>query len=179
VLRTGLDPGDRSAAFGIELTANNGQRPFLVRRAADDGNVTPQFPMAPPAADGGASDAEADAAEPDAAEGDAADAGPKLRPPFTQTWVKLVRVGNRFAGFTSANGRNFEFAFEVPAGFVIAGNAYAGLFVTSQTEGAPAEGTLESVTVQQPPVTPLPLLPDAAAPDGGAGDGAADGGTGG
>ena len=160
VFRNGFDVGDRMAAFGISLTAANGQRPVLIRRALDNGDVTTTFPTPPPIPDGGVPDAEPDAAATDAS----VDAGPKLRPALVPTWLKLVRVGNRFAGFTSTNGVRFDYAFEVPPGFVIASNAFAGLFVTSQTEGAPAEATLEQVTIRQPPVTELPALPDAAPP---------------
>jgi hypothetical protein len=174
LLRNGLDQGDRIAGFGVELSANNGQRPVHLRRSADDGNVTAQFPMVA-APDGGA----ADSAPPDTASDDAGDvdAGPKLRPALTPLFVKLVRVGNRFVGFTSPNGRNFEPQVDV-TGLVIATNALAGVFVTSGSEAAAAEGTLENVTIVSPPVTALPLLPDAGPPEAGAPDGGADAGTG-
>jgi hypothetical protein len=178
LLRNGLDQGDRMAGFVVEL-GPNGQRFVIQRRGADDGNITTTAPPAPPAPDGGA----ADVPPPDAAAAEEAGTdGPKARPALAPSWVKLVRVGNRFVGFTSVDGRRWEPQVDV-TGFVIATNAYAGVLVTSGSEAAPATGTLENVTVVSPPVTPLPLLPDAGAPDTGgpeAGrDAGADGGGGG
>jgi hypothetical protein len=176
VLRNGLDQGDRMAGFVVEL-GPNGQRYIIQRRGADDGNITTTAPPAPPGPDGGV----ADATPPDAAapSGDAGTDGPPPRGALVPTWVKLVRVGNRFVGFTSTDGRRFEAQVDV-TGFVIATNAYAGVIVTSGSEAAPASGVLENVTVVSPPVTPLPLLPDAAAPpDTGGSDAGTDGSSGG
>jgi hypothetical protein len=159
LLRNGLEQGDRMAGFVIEL-GPNGQRYIIQRRGADDGNITTTAPMPPPGPDGGV----ADGATPDAAGADAAAPdGGVTRPALVPTYVKLVRVGNRFVGFTSTNGTKWDPVVDV-TGFVIATNALAGVIVTSGREEAAAQGTLENVQIQTPPVTPLPLLPDAAAP---------------
>jgi hypothetical protein len=161
MLRTSVEAGSRMASFFIDLSTANGQRTILSRRAQDSGNVSNTTGMVPnPAGDGGAPDAEPADAEPSDAE--AVDAAPKVRPDFVPTWVKLVRVGNRFVGFTSLDGRTWTAVADV-RDFVIAQNAFVGVFATSQTEASAATATLERFTVAAP-TTPLPLIPDAAVP---------------
>jgi hypothetical protein len=179
-LRGALTPGARMVTFLLELSANNGQRYRLQRRAQDNGDVDTTDQPRPPAPDGGAGDA-ADAApdtSPDTAVADAAatdgstDGGVPLLTLHPIT-LKLVRAGNRFVGFISENGTTFEPVIDLPS-FVIAMNGFAGVFLTSGNEGQAVSATLENLTIG-PPVTPLPVRPDAAPPGDDAGTDAAPG----
>jgi hypothetical protein len=152
----GMLRGDaRMVSFVIEL-GPNGQRYRLHRRAQDGGNISTTEDQTPvPGADGGVADAPAVA--------DAGDAGAPVVA-FQPTWLKLVRVGHRFVGFVSTDGKKFRPVIDVP-NFVIASNAFAGVTLTSMTEGETVDGRVENVTVVSPPTTELPALP--VKPDGG------------
>jgi hypothetical protein len=167
-LRGNLEAGARMVAFVLELS-NTGQRVRLQRRAQDDGTIATTDDMRPPApvADGGAPP---DAGPADAGDSDGGvDAGTPAVP-LQPTWLKLVRVGQRFVGFISDDGNSWTAVIDLPT-FVIASNAYVGVILASGTEAETASGTVESFTVG-PPVTPLPLRPDAGA-DSGLADGPA------
>ena len=171
----GMLRGDaRMAAFVVEL-GPAGQRYRLQRRAQDNGNISTTEDMSVvSAADGGAPEVappvSADAAGADGAASDGGkpvDAVVELAP----TWIKLVRVGHRFVGFVSADGKRWHVAVDL-SNFVIATNAFVGVALTSGIEGGAASGRIENVTILSPPEMALPEHPDAG-PDGAAGDGAA------
>jgi hypothetical protein len=169
----GMLRGDaRMAAFLLEL-GPAGQKLRLQRRAQDNGNISTTEDMTPVAgADGGAPDSAAPVA--DAAVGDAGASGDGGRPgtvvDLVPTWIKLVRVGHRFVGLVSPDGRRWRVVIDLP-NFVIATNAFLGVALTSGTEGGPATGRIENVTIVSPPETDLPERPDAGA------DAAKDSGT--
>jgi regulation of enolase protein 1 (concanavalin A-like superfamily) len=154
MLRGSMGAGARMAAFVLEL-GPNGQRYRLQRRAQDGGNISTSednLPDPTPAADGGAP-AGSDAA---------ADAGAAATPAMLKpTWLKLVRVGHRFVGFISEDGRRWTAVVDLPS-FVIASNAFVGVTLTSGTEGESALGQIENVTIASP-TTALPVRPDAGA----------------
>jgi hypothetical protein len=163
MIRGGLDKGERMLAFALEL-GPNGQRYVMVRRAQDNGNVTTTAGMM-----GGADGGVADAAEPDASPdlGEGEDAG--VLPPreLTPIWIKLVRIGNRFAGFIAERDRNASWTqvVDLPS-FVIARNGYVGVTLASGTDDGTATATVETVRVVSPPTTMLPGL-DGGVPDAG------------
>lgn len=177
VMLRGMLRGDaRMASFMVEL-GPNGQRYRLQRRAQDGGNISNTEDMTlPPPPDGGAMEPAPAPNPPPVADagGDAGTDGGKPQPVAVElvpTWIKLVRVGHRFVGFVSEDGKKWRLAIDLPS-FVIASNAFAGVALTSATESGLATGRIENVTIVSPPVTMLPALPDAgadgAAPDGNA-----------
>jgi hypothetical protein len=165
MIRGGLDRGDRMAAFVLEL-GPNGQRYVLVRRAQDNGNVTTLAGMTA-GADGGVADAGEPDASPDLGEGEDAGVAPPRE--LTPVWIKLVRIGNRFAGFVADRDRNASWTqvVDLPS-FVIARNGYVGVALASGTDDGTATATVETVRIVSPPTTELPPLPTL---DGGAADG--------
>jgi hypothetical protein len=167
-LRGNLAGGARMVSFVLELAAG-GQRYRMQRRAQDDGNISTTEDMRMVAVpDGGAPEGPTG---PDSSSSDTAspsDGGLDAGPPaaiLQPTWLKLVRVGQRFVGFISDNGSSWEPVIDLPS-FVIASNAFVGMVLTSGSEADTASGTLESFTIG-PPVTPLPVRPDAGTPDSG------------
>lgn len=156
----GMLRGDaRMAAFVLEL-GPSGQRYRLQRRAQDNGNISTTEDMSVVAgADAGAPET-APAVPADAAA--AADGGkPVPVVALTPTWIKLVRVGHRFVGFVSPDGRRWQAVIDLP-NFVIATNAFLGVALTSGTETGASAGSIENVTIVSPPTTALPDRPDAA-----------------
>jgi hypothetical protein len=157
----GMLRGDaRMVAFVVELSPTR-QRYRLQRRAQDGGNVSTTEDMTlPPPPDAGAS---ADLAP----AGGGSDSGPDAAATPAMTlapvWLKLVRVGHRFVGFVSSNGRTWRAAVDLPS-FVVASNAFVGVALTSGDEGATASGRIENLTIAAP-TTMLPQRPDAAVPD--------------
>jgi hypothetical protein len=145
MLRQGLGPGARMAAFVVE-PAPGGVRALLLRRTGDDGPLAMTVAATPPP-DGGAPDASAGT--------DGGPLGPTLAAPV---WIKLVRVGSQFAGLISRDGVTYQRVAYV-AGVNIAVNAYTGLVATSGTDRAAATATVETVTIVSPPTTVI--TPDA------------------
>src|SRR5204863_8879376 len=96
------------------------------------------------------------------ADAEGVDGGAAPTQALQPTWIKFLRVGSRFAGFTSADGVSWRLVADVPD-FVIASNAYAGIVATSGSEAAMASTVIENITVAAPPVTVLPARPDAGA----------------
>jgi hypothetical protein len=169
MIRGGLDRGERMLTFALEL-GPNGQRYVFVRRAQDNGNVTTSAGKTPGEADAGAVDMMAEPADPADAAADAPadpqDAGPPPPKELTPMWIKLVRVGNRFAGFIADRDRNNSWVqvLDLPS-FVIARNGYVGVVLASGSEDGTATATVETVRIVSPPTTMLPPLPTL---DGGA-----------
>ena len=155
----GMLRGDaRMASFLLEL-GPNGQRYRLQRRAQDGGDISTTEDMTVVRADAGAP---ADSAATDATADSATDAGAPAAT-LQPVWIKLVRVGHRFVGFVSDDGRDWRAVIDLPS-FVIASNAYLGVTLTSGTEAETVTGRIENVTIGAP-ATPLPVRPDAGAPD--------------
>jgi hypothetical protein len=149
----GMLRGDaRMVSFVIEL-GPNGQRFRLHRRAQDGGDISTTEDMSP---------------KPDGGVADAAPADPDAGAPmtaFSPTWLKLVRVGHRFVGYVSTDGRRFQPVIDLQ-NFVIASNAFAGVTLASMNEGETVDSRIENVTIVSPPTTelpPLPVKPDAGA----------------
>jgi regulation of enolase protein 1 (concanavalin A-like superfamily)/uncharacterized membrane protein (UPF0127 family) len=152
MLRGSMGADARMMSFVLEL-GPNGQRFRFQRRAQDGGNIsnTEDMTVVPP-------DAGAPA---DMAAGDAADAAAPPAAMLRPTWLKLVRVGQRFVGFVSDNGSTWKAVIDLPS-FVIASNAFVGVVLTSGREGDSASGRIENVTIAAPTIK-LPERPDAAA----------------
>ncbi|MFM9947180.1 MAG: choice-of-anchor Q domain-containing protein [Saprospiraceae bacterium] len=66
-----------------------------------------------------------------------------LRP--GHTWLRLVRNGNIFSGYTSANGTTWDFAFTATVSMV--GCVYAGLFAESINTNVTTTATFDNVQV--------------------------------
>jgi len=166
MLRGAMGSEARMVAFVLEL-GPQGQRYRLQRRAQDAGNIstTEEMAPAPSTPDAGVADATAPAGDAAVVDGGGAAPAVELHP----IWLKLVRVGNRFVGFVSEDGRRFRAVIDLPS-FVVASNAFVGVTLTSGTETGTVAGRIENVTLAAP-TTALPERPDAG-PDG-AGDGAA------
>ncbi len=177
---TALDPGSRPARIGLMMRGMlrgdarmvafvlelgpNGQRYRLQRRVADAGDIsTTEEMVARP--DGGVADAASDTGGADAG----GDAGAPTAPALVPTWLKLARVGNRFVGFVSNDGRRWRAVIDAP-NFVVAANAYVGVTLTSGNEAETATGRIENVTVSDEVEVELPDRPDAAPADSGARD---------
>jgi hypothetical protein len=165
MLRGAMGAEARMVAFVLEL-GPNGQRYRLQRRSQDGGNISTVEDMTPPPA-------APDAGVPDAMATDSdggADGG--VAPPVAlqPVWLKLVRVGQRFVGFISEDGRRYHAVIDLPS-FVVASNAFVGVTLTSGTETGMVSGRIENVTIATPSIA-LPERPDAGAA-GGAADGAA------
>jgi hypothetical protein len=152
----GMLRGDaRMVSFVVEI-GPNGQRYRLQRRAQDGGDVSTTEDQTPKP-DGGVADA--------APAGDAGADGGAPVVAFQPVWLKLVRVGHRFVGFVSNDGRRYRPVIDLPS-FVVASNAFAGVTLASMTEGETVDSRVENVTVVSPPTTelpPLPVKPDAGA----------------
>jgi hypothetical protein len=158
MLRGMLSGEARMVAFVVELSPTR-QRYRLQRRAQDGGNISTTEDMTlPPPPDAGAS--------PDLAAADGgSDAGAPPAMTLAPVWLKLVRIGHRFVGFVSSNGRTWRAAIDLPS-FVVASNAFVGVALTSGDEGATASGRIENLTITAPTIM-LPERPDAAVPDAG------------
>jgi hypothetical protein len=170
MLRGAMGAEARMVAFVVEL-GPQGQRYRLQRRSQDGGNITTTEDMTPmPApADGGVADAPAPAPVPAADGGsDVGDGGVAPTPvvALKPIWLKLVRVGQRFVGFVSEDGRRYRAVIDLPS-FVVASNAFVGVTLTSGTETGMVSGRIENVTIAAP-TTDLPERPDAGATTDGA-----------
>ena len=75
-------------------------------------------------------------------------------------WVKLVRAGNRFTGYVSADGVSWT-AFTTPVTISMASAAFGGLAVTSHNDGILSTVYFDQVAgvsgVSAPPISPLPV----------------------
>jgi hypothetical protein len=161
MLRSGLEAGARMVAFVVDLSAK-GQRYYIVRRSADDGNVSSTLDMRP-GPDGGAPDV----APP--ADADPADAAAPMPTALEPVWLKLVRLDDRFVGFisTKKNPGNNDWVTVVDLrNFVVSQNAYLGVVATSSNQASGASATVEEVTVSAKPTTKLPPVDAGAPPDG-------------
>jgi nitrous oxidase accessory protein NosD len=88
-------------------------------------------------------------------------AGPALKAP---AWVKLVRAGTNFSGYTSLNGINWTLAGSVSIS--MANTVYAGLAVTSHVYGTLGAVSFSDVTLvmNAPAPTPTPAPAPTPAP---------------
>jgi hypothetical protein len=165
MLRGAMGPEARMVAFVVEL-GPQGQRYRLQRRSQDAGNISTTEDMTPVVApaDGGVADAAAPA--PVADGGNDGGVAPTPVVALKPIWLKLVRVGARFVGFVSEDGRRFRAVIDLP-GFVVASNAFVGVTLTSGTETGMVSGRIENVTIAAP-TTDLPERPDAAPASDGA-----------
>jgi regulation of enolase protein 1 (concanavalin A-like superfamily) len=69
-------------------------------------------------------------------------AGPAVKAPY---WLRVVRSGNTFTASVSANGSTWSTVGSVSVS--MAGNAYAGLVVTSHNNAVAATATFSQVTI--------------------------------
>jgi hypothetical protein len=93
--------------------------------------------------DGGAVDAETDAAVV------VIDTTPV--PLAAPVWLKLVRTGAKFSGYTSTDGTTWELWSEIPV-LVLPDNIYVGVAATAQTATGVARSVLEAVQMNTPPL---------------------------
>jgi hypothetical protein len=169
-MRSSLAAGARMVFFGVNPSGG------LVHtaRTSDNGNTSNQNPpprdagapadAAAAAPEAGVAPTDAAAAPPDAGTG--ADAAP---PPFAPIWLKLVREGNRFVGFTSSDGTTWSlWADRLDAN--ISDNVYVGVAVTGGGPSALSSVVVESFSIVAPPQLMLQRRPDAAAPPDSAAD---------
>src|SRR3990170_2259147 len=75
------------------------------------------------------------------------------------SWVKLVRQGNTFSGYTSANGTTWQLVgtYTIP----MVASIYVGLVVTSHDNAVLCTATVDNVTVSLPPSGPQQPIPPA------------------
>ncbi len=63
----------------------------------------------------------------------------------THTWLRLVRNGSNFAGYTSTNGVTWDFAFSTTIS--MSGCIYAGLFAESINNAVTTAATFDNVSI--------------------------------
>jgi len=81
-------------------------------------------------------------------------AGPGTSGPY---WVRIVRAGNTFTGYASANGSSWSSIGSLT--IAMAANVYAGLAVTSHNTGALNTSSFDNVSIQATvPAAPTNLL---------------------
>lgn len=74
-------------------------------------------------------------------------------------WVKIVRSGSTFTGYTSANGQTWTHVGSIS--LTVTGTVYAGLAVTSHNDGTLCAATFDNVALSASGSTPAPVAPNA------------------
>jgi hypothetical protein len=88
------------------------------------------------------------------------------------TWVRVVRSGTTFTGYTSTDGTNFTQLGVATTISTMTGTIYMGLAVTSHVDGTNATATFDNVTIAGPPPPTAPAAPSGLAATGSAGQAA-------